>query len=96
MYLRTSGHFNGTLASIEDNISVRNESLQRRLVIDVEAAKAELRMRWQRLAEFTALKDQGVYINRKGWQHVIIPTTTRPINYIPRDQPMNVHKRKRM
>ena len=33
--------------------------------------------------------------NRKGWQHVIIPTTTRPINYIPRDQPMNVPKRKR-
>ena len=95
-YLRATGRFDGTIASIEDDILQRNIVMQRTLENAVEAAEAELRMRQRRLEEFHALKDQGVYINRKGWQHVITPTTSRPVNYIPRDRPMNVPKRKRV
>ena len=95
-YLRATGRFDGTIASIEDDILERNIVMQRTLENAVEVAEAELRMRQRRLAEFHALKDQGVYINRKGWQHVITPTTSRPVNYIPRDRPMNVPKRKRV
>ena len=92
IYLRATGRFDGTIASIEDDIHKRNIVMQRTLENAVEVAEVELRMHQQRLAEFHALKDQGVYINRKGWQHVITPTTSRPVNYIPRDQPLNVLK----
>ena len=94
-YLGSTGRFDGTIASIEDDIQARNLVLQRGLEDAVEAAEKELRMRQQRLTEYLALKDQGMYINRKGWQHIITPTTSRPVNYIPRDCPMNVPKRKR-
>ena len=93
-YLRSTGRFDGTIGVIEDDIHRRNLVLQRGLETAVEAAEEELRMRQLRLKEYFALQEQGMYINRKGWQHVITPTTTRPIYYIPRDRPMNVPKRK--
>ena len=94
-YIRTTGDLDTTLSSIEDDISRGNVVLETQLEDAVEAAEAELRMRSTRLEQFRALKAQGPYINRRGWNHVILPTSSRPINYIPRDRPLTVGKRKR-
>lgn len=93
-YLRSTGKFDGTISAIEDDILKENIVLQRGLEKAVEAAEEELRMRQLRLKEYFALQEQGMFINRKGWQHVITPTATRPVNYIPRDRPVSVPKRK--
>ena len=86
-YLRLTGRSEYQVMIIEEEIVTRNEHLATSLHSAVQAARDELELREQRLGQFLLLQGQGIHVNRRGWEHLIQPTTKRPVKFIPRDKP---------
>ena len=86
-YVRVSGDFDAKVEILEEEIATRNAALLCSLEEGVRAARAELELREQRYSEVLSLRNQGLMVNRRGWEHVIQTTTKRPIKFIPRDRP---------
>ena len=94
-YVRATGDTDRTVMSIESDISQRNFAMGAKLQRDLEAVQKELRVRTSRMEDFNTLREQEVYVNRKRWQqHMITPTRKRLINYVPRDIPVSITKRR--
>ena len=46
--------------------------------------------RCTRVEEVNFFMSQGLNINRAGWEHLVTPLPRRPLNFITRDEPVNI------
>ena len=85
-YFRATGTFDHLIPSVETKILEQNQVLVSKLRKEAADAEQELIMRRTRLVEVESNMEQGLFTNRRGWEHFMTTTLKRPVHFIPRDR----------